>query len=84
MHPTPSEQIAPIGSGGSLYMNVSEAAAYLRSSKSTLDKLRVTGGGPWYTKIGKRVIYDTADLDAYAESNKRCSTSDNIEPAHAA
>ena len=58
------------------YQNVSEAADYLRSSKSTLDKMRVTGDGPRYTKIGKRVVYDTADLDDFAKRNKRTSTSD--------
>ena len=60
------------------YLNVPEAAVYLRSSKSSLDKFRVTGVGPRYTKIGKRVVYDIADLDAFAESNKRHSTSEEI------
>ncbi len=42
-----------------------EAAEYLGLGKSTLDKLRVTGGGPAFIKIGKRVVYDPADLDAW-------------------
>ena len=66
------------------YRNVSEAADYLRSSKSTLDKMRVTGDGPMYTKIGKRVVYDTADLDAFAERHKRASTAEIIEATVAA
>ena len=34
-----------------------EAAAYLGLGKSTLDKMRVTGIGPAFIKIGKRVVY---------------------------
>jgi hypothetical protein len=66
------------------WRNVDEAAAHLRSAKATLDKLRVTGGGPVYTKMGKRVIYRVDDLDAWAASKRRESTSDNTETAHAA
>ena len=73
MPPIPQEQ------GGARYKDVNEAADYLRSSKSTLDKLRGTGNGPRFSKIGKRVIYDITDLDAYAERNKRASTSEIIE-----
>jgi predicted DNA-binding transcriptional regulator AlpA len=52
-----------------------EAAAYLGLGKSTLDKLRLTGGGPVFIKIGKRVVYDPADLDAWFAAHKRTSTS---------
>ena len=54
-----------------------EAAAYLGVSASFLEKLRVTGGGCVYAKIGRVVIYSKSDLDSYAESRKRCSTSEN-------
>ena len=36
-----------------------------RISKSTLEKLRVTGGGPPFRKWGKAVFYDHADLDGW-------------------
>lgn len=52
------------------------AAKHVGSAKSTLNKLRVYGGGPRYIKIGRRVLYDIADLDAWMEQNKRSSTSD--------
>jgi predicted DNA-binding transcriptional regulator AlpA len=53
-----------------------EAAAYCGSSASTFEKLRLTGRGPVYSKIGRRVVYRVEDLDAWLASNRRRSTSD--------
>jgi predicted DNA-binding transcriptional regulator AlpA len=53
-----------------------EAAAYCGSSKSTLEKLRLFGGGPRYLKLGRRVVYDPADLDIWLAAHRRRSTSD--------
>ena len=53
-----------------------EAATYCGSSASTFEKLRLTGGGPRYIKIGRRVVYDQADLDEWLAGNRRRSTSD--------
>jgi predicted DNA-binding transcriptional regulator AlpA len=45
--------------------------------ESTLEKLRLTGDGPRYSKLGKRtVVYDEGDLDEYAAARRRRSTSD--------
>ena len=52
------------------------AATYCGSSASTFEKLRLTGGGPVYHKIGRRVVYRVADLDAWLAANRRRSTSD--------
>ena len=41
------------------------AAHYTGLSASTLTKLRLTGGGPRYIKLGKAVVYDPVDLDAW-------------------
>jgi len=57
-------------------LRTAEAAAYCGSSASTFEKLRLTGGGPHYVKIGRRVVYDPADLDAWLAANRRRSTSD--------
>lgn len=59
-------------------LTVKEAAAYLRYGKSTLDKLRVAGGGPRYAKPPgvSKVLYDQRDLDKWIEDHKRNSTSD--------
>lgn len=56
---------------------VSEAARYTGLSKSTLDKLRISGGGPTYLQLGRRILYDVADLEAWLTSKRRSSTSDN-------
>jgi len=45
-------------------------------AKSTLEKLRVTGDGPPYLKIGRTVVYDAADLDEWLATKRRNSTSD--------
>lgn len=53
-----------------------QAAEYCGSSASTFEKLRLTGGGPPYSKLGRRVVYRVEDLDAWLASNRRRSTSD--------
>ena len=58
--------------------NVREAAAYLGLSASTLNKTRLTGTGPRYLKLGRRVLYDLRDLEAWVAERKRNHTS---EPA---
>lgn len=55
---------------------VEEAATYTDLSASTLNKLRIYGGGPAYLKLGRRVAYDVRDLDAWLASKRRTSTSD--------
>jgi hypothetical protein len=54
---------------------VIEAATYVSLSASTLNRLRVSGGGPRYAKLAGRVLYDVRDLDQWIEDNKRGSTS---------
>lgn len=52
------------------------AAAYLGISPSTLAKLRCTGQGPSFTKLGRVVVYERSDLDAWCDmQGKRRSTS---------
>lgn len=53
-----------------------DAARYLGIAESTAEKLRLTGGGPRFIKLGKSVVYDPGDLDAWLEANKRRSTTD--------
>ena len=57
-------------------LNTAKAATYCGSSASTFEKLRLTGGGAIYSKIGRRVVYRIDDLDAWLASNRRRSTSD--------
>ena len=58
------------------YFKTKEAAEYLGFSKSTLEKLRLTGDGPTFIKRGRAVIYDIDDMNAYMASNRIRSTSE--------
>ncbi len=58
------------------YHTESEAAVRVRLSKRTLERHRQTGTGPAFIKIGGRVLYRDADLDAWAASNTFRSTSE--------
>lgn len=52
-----------------------EAASYTGLAASTLEKLRVHGDGPLYIRVGRVVVYDPDDLDAWLDAHKRASTS---------
>jgi predicted DNA-binding transcriptional regulator AlpA len=58
------------------YLRTAEAARYLSLSPRTLEKHRTYGTGPSYRKIGGRVVYAVADLNAWADVGTRTSTSD--------
>ena len=62
-------------------LNVPQAANYTSLSKSSLDKLRVYGGGPPYIKVGARVAYDRVDLDSWLIGKKIANTSQQIAVA---
>lgn len=48
-----------------------EAAAYLGPlSVRTLQDWRIKGIGPVYAKLGKRIAYDVADLDAFLQASR--------------
>jgi excisionase family DNA binding protein len=53
-----------------------ETAELLRLSERTLERWRVTGGGPVFVKLGKRVLYRKADLDEWIASHLCNSTSE--------
>jgi len=54
---------------------VEAAASYVGLSPSTMNKLRLTGGGPSYAKLGRCVRYSKSDLDTWLERHRRSSTS---------
>jgi len=45
-------------------------------SPATLETLRIRGGGPTFSKLGRRVVYQREDLDGWLAERKRRSTSD--------
>lgn len=53
-----------------------EAGRYLEISPRTLEKFRTIGGGPAFLKLGRRIVYLLADLDAWRDSRRCESTSD--------
>jgi hypothetical protein len=55
-------------------MLVGEAAAFLRCSKSFLNKKRLDGSGPTFIKLGKKILYDQKDLELWTASKKRQRT----------
>ena len=57
-------------------LTTEEAARYLRLSRRTLERYRVTGEGPEYFKVGRLVSYEIAKLDEWLERKRRRSTSD--------
>jgi len=50
-------------------------AQYLGLSLPTLETLRSRGGGPVFTKLGRRVVYQKEDLDAWLSERRKSSTS---------
>ena len=61
------------------YLGPEEAAEYLALSPKTLQRMRVTGEGPPYVKVRRRVIYDRLDLDDWTAKRKRRFTGEAIE-----
>ncbi len=56
-------------------MTPEAAAAYLGTTKKTLENWRGAGTGPSYTKLsGKCVRYQLDDLDVHVERCRRTST----------
>ncbi len=59
------------------YLNTKQAAEYVGLSPDTLHRLRVTGGGPLFARLGRsRVVYRVEDIDQWVEDRLCRSTSD--------
>jgi Helix-turn-helix domain len=53
-----------------------EASDYLRVARQTLARWRCYGIGPQFVRIGGRIFYDPADLDAFIAANTFHSTAE--------
>jgi len=60
---------------GDLYFTPREAAAYIKSSTSTLAKCRLRGNGPKFSRIGRAIRYRKLDLDEFMAKTRVSSTS---------
>jgi predicted DNA-binding transcriptional regulator AlpA len=61
------------------YLRTPEAGRFLGLSGRTLEKHRTYGTGPQYRKVGGRVIYAVADLQAWADRGRQVSTAETSE-----
>ena len=58
------------------YLNTEPAAEILGLSPRTLERWRLEGKGPEYSKFGRRVTYSFTALLTWAENQTRTSTSE--------
>ena len=63
-------------------MRTPDAARYLNVSSSLLEKMRVAGGGPNYSKVGRAVLYRRPSLDVWLIEQERRNTSDVVAAAN--
>jgi hypothetical protein len=62
-------------------VNTGTAAQYVGLAKNTLEKMRLYGGGPRFSKYRRAVRYSVQDLDAWIEKNSAESTSEHWKAA---
>jgi predicted DNA-binding transcriptional regulator AlpA len=65
-----------MSTNNSITLTAGEAAKVLGLASSTLAKLRLSGNGPVYCKLGRRVVYRREDLEVWLESRVTRDTSD--------
>jgi Helix-turn-helix domain len=58
-----------------------EAAEFLRTKDRTLERWRQVGGGPIFTKVGRRVVYKISDLESWVLQQRRSHTGSAGAPA---
>jgi hypothetical protein len=58
------------------FLDVRGAAKFLSVSKALLDKLRTTGGGPRFSKAGRKIIYRTDELLNWASARSYASSAE--------
>lgn len=68
------------GPGSNAYLTTEEAAALVRLSPRTLERMRLTGDGPRFHKVGpgkqSRVLYQREELEAWLTGFAFRSTSE--------
>jgi predicted DNA-binding transcriptional regulator AlpA len=58
------------------FLDQDAVAELLGLSPRTLERFRLEGRGPSFRKFGRRVMYAMADVVAWADEQRRFSTSD--------
>lgn len=57
-------------------LEIDDVAALLHVSRSLLAKWRMVGRGPRFTKVGRRILYETAEVSSWLRTQRRSSTVD--------
>jgi hypothetical protein len=52
------------------------AARHVGLAKSTLAKLRCRGGSPTFLRLGRKIVYVRADLDAWLDARRARNTAE--------
>ena len=60
-------------------LTTGEAAELVGLAASTLENLRVIGGGPTYLKLGRAVRYRAEDLNRWLDARERRNTSERVQ-----
>ena len=58
------------------FLKTPDAAVHLGLSARTLEKHRCYGTGPRFHRLGRRIVYAVADLDAWAAIGRKMSNKD--------
>ena len=71
-----SELKSRVGTDWPRFLDQAVTAKLLDLSERTLERFRLEGRGPSFRKFGRRVVYAMSDVVAWAEGQRRTSTSD--------
>ncbi len=58
------------------YFNTRKSADFLGLASRTLERHRLSGTGPVFMRLGRRVLYHPDDLRAWAQTHRYRSTSE--------
>jgi len=64
---------------GCALLTSEQAAKYLGFTDGWLAKMRMTGGGPKYVRLGRKCRYTRADLDAWIYAHRVSNTSEESQ-----
>ena len=64
-----------------LVLDVKGAAALVSLCPATLNDLRITGGGPKFKRLGRRVVYTLADLTAWVNEHPSFASTTQADSA---
>ena len=56
---------------GAEYLSTAEAAEFIGLAVGTLELWRSRGEGPAHVRLGRRVVYRKADVEAWLDANRR-------------